>query len=169
MSVSGRLQCAVCENVLAGQLDGSAFGSRGVEQAARLHRAALAAGKHDLAALVQDRARDEVAIGDDDIVDQPARGLRRELDLAAFGGNGAIHLNQRGNRVAVLVLGNLENIGIDREIDQAVAVKIERELGAGRQRNRAQLGGDDAGVARMRRDKSDKAGIGGGDRAVIDD
>ncbi len=57
----------------------------------------------------------------------------------------------------------------DRERDQLVAVHVEREAVARRQRDRAERGGNGAGIADTRRDQRSKSAAGGGDPSLVDD
>ena len=151
-------------------LDAPAAGRAGRRhERAGLHRHPSRTGQRDDAVRLADRGGADHAADIDRLVDDLARRRRAQHDAPARGADLAVIFDQRAQRPAVAVAQRLDDLVARRELDQPVAIQIEREPGPRSERHAAEIGLDDAGIPHMRRDESRDAGLADGDGSLIDD
>ena len=133
-------------------------------------RAAGRGAEHNHAVMGADRIGLDHAFVVDDRVRPPPRGGGRQLDAAAIGLELALVADQRLQRLSGRHILDLRgDLVADTELDQLVAVEVEREHVAGGKAHGAERRGDGAGVAHARRHQRGKAAARSGDVALVDD
>ena len=136
---------------------------RRIERPGHIHRARIAPVKHDRAIFHTDRARLHHTIKIDHPVNRRRPGFRTDQHLAPIRQHRPLLADQRirGNR--------LHHRVIHTDMDQIVAIKIEREPLPRPQRHTAKPRRDHAAILDPRRDKRHKTPLGRGYLTLIDD
>ena len=146
-----------------------AIDARDIHAAGQVQLGALVATQHDASGLLLEAGRAHGAADVDQAVDQPRHGGRRELHHAAVGVDAALLVHARGQRPALRVGQRGQRLGVDDQVDEAVAVQVQHEGITAGQGHGAQPRLDDAPVGHRAADQRRQAAFGHRDAAFVDD